>query len=47
MNTPWPLDNAVSFDPYFGEPGRDGDQGHEILPDGKCFSASRRRVPKK
>ncbi|MBR6752846.1 MAG: enterochelin esterase [Clostridia bacterium] len=37
MNTPWPLDNAVSFDPYFGEPGRDGDQGHEILPDGKVF----------
>lgn len=34
MKTPWPLDNAVSFDPYFGEPGRDGDQGHEILPDG-------------
>lgn len=37
MNTQWPLDTAVSFDPYFGEPGRDGDQGVEILPDGKVF----------
>ncbi len=37
MNVQWPLDNAVSFDPYFGEPGRDGDQGYEILPDGKVF----------
>ncbi|MBQ2952231.1 MAG: enterochelin esterase [Clostridia bacterium] len=35
MYTNWPLDTAVSFDPYFGEPGRDGDQGWEILPDGK------------
>ncbi|MBP5222108.1 MAG: enterochelin esterase [Lachnospiraceae bacterium] len=33
----WPLDTAVSFDPYFGEPGRDGDQGYEILPDGEVF----------
>ena len=30
-----PLDTALSFDPYFGEPDRDGDQGFEILPDGK------------
>lgn len=37
MNTQWPLDTAVSFDPYFGEPGRDGDQGVEVLPDGKVF----------
>ena len=32
-----PLDTAVSFDPYFGEPGRDGDQYYDILPDGKVF----------
>ena len=32
---PWPLDTAVSFDPYFGEPNRDGDQGYELLPDGR------------
>lgn len=37
MNTQWPLDTAVSFDPYFGEPDRDGNQGYEILPDGKVF----------
>ncbi len=37
MNTSWPLDTTVSFDPYFGEPGRDGDQGCEILADGKVF----------
>ena len=30
-----PLDTALSFDPYFGEPDRDGDQGFEILPDGR------------
>ena len=30
-----PLDTALSFDPYFGESDRDGDQGFEILPDGK------------
>ena len=29
MNNQWPLDTAVSFDPYFGEPSRDGDQGRE------------------
>ncbi len=37
MNKPWPLDTAVSFDPYYGEPNRDGDQGYELLPDGKVF----------
>ena len=35
MQQTWPLDVTVSFDPYFGEPGRDGIQGAEILPDGK------------
>ncbi|MCR5296458.1 MAG: enterochelin esterase [Clostridiales bacterium] len=35
MEKRWPLDVTVSFDPYFGEPNRDGDQGWEILPDGK------------
>lgn len=35
MNSQCPLDTALSFDPYFGEPGRDGDQGCEILPDGR------------
>ena len=28
------IDSAVSFDPPFGEPGRDGDQGFVIHPDG-------------
>lgn len=37
MNKHWPLDTALSFDPYFGEPDRDGDQGFEILPDGGVF----------
>ena len=37
MKIQWPLDNAVSFDPYFGEPGRDGDQYYDVLPDGKVF----------
>ena len=31
----WPLDVSVSFDPYFGEPDRDGIQGADVLPDGK------------
>ena len=35
MDQHWPLDVSVSFDPYFGEPDRDGDQGAEILPDGR------------
>ena len=30
-----PLDISVSFDPYAGEPDRDGVQGAEILPDGR------------
>jgi len=30
-----PLDCAISFDPYFGEPDRDGDQGFEVLDDGR------------
>ena len=37
MKKTWPLDTAVSFDPYYGEPNRDGDQGYEILPDGKVL----------
>ena len=35
MKQQWPLDVTVSFDPYFGEPSRDGEQGAEVLPDGK------------
>ena len=35
MEKKWPLDVTVSFDPYFGEPSRDGIQGAEVLPDGK------------
>ena len=31
------LDSPLSFDPYFGEPSRDGDQGFEILEDGRVF----------
>lgn len=38
MKRQWPLDTALSFDPYFGEPDRDGDTGYEILPDGKVFA---------
>lgn len=34
MKKQWPLDTTVSFDPYFGEPNRDGDQGYEINADG-------------
>ena len=30
-----PLDISVSFDPYAGEPNRDGEQFAEALPDGK------------
>ena len=30
-----PFDISVSFDPYFGEPDRDGEQGADILPDGR------------
>ncbi len=37
MKEQWPLDIPLSFDPYYGEPDRDGDQGYEILPDGKVF----------
>ena len=35
MKKIWPLDVSVSFDPYFGEPNRDGEQGYEITSDGK------------
>ncbi len=35
MKKSWPLDVSVSFDPYAGEPNRDGKQGAEILPDGR------------
>ena len=34
MKKNWPLDTTVSFDPYFGEPDRDGDQGYEVNADG-------------
>lgn len=37
MNHQWPLDTAVSFDPYAGEPNRDGDQGYEIREGGQVF----------
>ena len=33
MQQKWPLDVTVSFDPYFGEPNRDGIQGAEVLPE--------------
>ena len=35
MKEHWPLDVSVSFDPYYGEPNRDGEQGAEVLPDGR------------
>ena len=35
MKQSWPLDVSVSFDPYAGEPNRDGEQYAEVLPDGK------------
>ena len=35
MKQSWPLDVSVSFDPYAGEPNRDGEQFAEVLPDGK------------
>ncbi len=35
MNRQWPLDTATAFDPVIGEPSRDGDQGAEILQDGR------------
>ena len=35
MEKKWPLDVTVSFDPYYGEPDRDGEQGAEVLPDGR------------
>ena len=34
---PLPLDTAVSFDPYAGEPGRDGDQCFRVNGDGTVF----------
>ena len=37
MKREWPIDTAVSFDPYYGELDRDGDIGYEYLPDGKVF----------
>ena len=33
----WPLDVSVSFDPYYGEPDRDGEQGATIQPDGSVL----------
>ena len=38
MKQQWPLDVTVSFDPYFGEPSRDGEQFAEVLPDGRASS---------
>lgn len=35
MNDQQPLDISVSFDPYAGEPGRDGEQFARVMPDGK------------
>ena len=35
MKQNWPLDVTVSFDPYYGEPSRDGEQGAEVLEDGR------------
>ncbi len=35
MKKQWFMDTALSFDPYYGEPDRDGDAGFEILPDGR------------
>ena len=37
MRTPGPMDTALSFDPPYGEPRRDGDQGYTLLPDGKAL----------
>ncbi len=36
MSLRQPIDTTVTFDPPFGEPDRDGDQGFEILPDGRA-----------
>ena len=44
MKKEWPLDIAVSFDPYFGEPSRDGETGYELLDDGRV--RIRIRAPK-
>lgn len=35
MNRAWPLDTTVAFDPVTGAFARDGEQGFELLPDGK------------
>lgn len=35
MKSGWQIDTALSFDPYFGEPDRDGNIGYDILPDGR------------
>ena len=35
MKQSWPLDVSVSFDPYAGEPNRDGAQFAEVLPHGR------------
>ncbi len=35
MKKEWPLDTTVSFDPIYGEPNRDKDQGYEITEDKK------------
>lgn len=36
MNSRQPIDTTVTYDLPFGEPDRDGDQGFEILPDGRA-----------
>ena len=35
MNDRQPLDVSVSFDPYAGEPNRDGEQFARVTPEGK------------
>ena len=35
MHNGTPMDTALSFDPLYGEPDRDGDQGYRYLPDGR------------
>lgn len=37
MKTLRPLDTALSFDRYYGEPDRDGEQYYEVLPDGRVY----------
>ena len=43
MRAATPLDLPLSFDPYYGEPDRDGDQGWSPLPDGRAAFRLRAR----